>query len=84
MLQRNLTHARASRERRALAWPAPVQEVRYVTPSTDGMPQPMLFYAPSAADGPRPLLVVLHAWSENYMGPPEDAEAANRLAICAS
>jgi dipeptidyl aminopeptidase/acylaminoacyl peptidase len=45
-------------------WNSAVQSVTYVS-SADGTRQPMMFYAPKT-DEPRPLLVALHSWSENY------------------
>ncbi|MGI5862684.1 MAG: alpha/beta hydrolase family protein [Myxococcales bacterium] len=57
-----------------LAWKRVVPEVREVRirSSADGTLQPALFYAPEDRDGQserRPLLVVLHSWSVNYLDP---------------
>jgi dipeptidyl aminopeptidase/acylaminoacyl peptidase len=45
-------------------WSSAVRRVDYES-SADGTRQPMMFYAP-ATDEPRPLLVALHSWSEDY------------------
>jgi dienelactone hydrolase len=49
-------------------WRARVPRIEEVaiTSSVDGAVQKALFYAPNDG-GPRPLLVALHSWSENYL-----------------
>lgn len=46
------------------AWNKVVQSITYVS-SADNTRQPMMFYKPQR-DEPRPLLVALHSWSEDY------------------
>ena len=45
-------------------WNSAVQSITYRS-SADGTNQPMMFYKPQR-DEPRPLLVALHSWSNNY------------------
>lgn len=45
-------------------WNRAVQSITYVS-SADNTRQPMMFYKPQR-DEPRPLLVALHSWSEDY------------------
>lgn len=45
-------------------WNQVVQRIDYLS-SADNTRQPMMFYKPQR-DEPRPLLVGLHSWSENY------------------
>jgi dienelactone hydrolase len=45
-------------------WNRVVQRINYLS-SADNTRQPMMFYKPQR-DEPRPLLVGLHSWSENY------------------
>ncbi|MDQ3802688.1 MAG: prolyl oligopeptidase family serine peptidase [Acidobacteriota bacterium] len=45
-------------------WNRMVQRITYLS-SADNTRQPMMFYKPQR-DEPRPLLVALHSWSENY------------------
>ncbi|HKS28586.1 MAG TPA: prolyl oligopeptidase family serine peptidase [Pyrinomonadaceae bacterium] len=45
-------------------WNKAVQSITYQS-SADNTPQPMMFYKPQR-DEPRPLLVALHSWSNNY------------------
>lgn len=45
-------------------WNRAVQSITYRS-SADGTDQPMMFYKPQR-DEPRPLLVALHSWSNNY------------------
>jgi poly(3-hydroxybutyrate) depolymerase len=45
-------------------WNSVVQKITYVS-SADNTRQPMMFYKPQANE-PRPLLVGLHSWSEDY------------------
>ena len=45
-------------------WNSAVQSITYVS-SADNTRQPMMFYKPQR-DEPRPLLVALHSWSEDY------------------
>src|ERR1044071_7383993 len=45
-------------------WNRSVQSITY-TSSADNTLQPMMFYKPQR-DEPRPLLVALHSWSNNY------------------
>ena len=45
-------------------WNRVVQSITYVS-SADNTRQPMMFYKPQR-DEPRPLLVALHSWSEDY------------------
>jgi len=46
------------------AWNKVVQRINYVS-TADNTRQPMMFYKPQV-DAPRPLLVALHSWSNNY------------------
>ena len=46
------------------AWSSAVQSINYVS-AADNTRQPMMFYKPQR-DEPRPLLVALHSWSNNY------------------
>ena len=46
------------------AWNKAVQSINYVS-AADNTRQPMMFYKPQV-DAPRPLLVALHSWSNNY------------------
>ena len=46
------------------AWNKAVQSINYVS-AADNTRQPMMFYKPEV-DTPRPLLVALHSWSNNY------------------
>lgn len=52
------------------AWRRVVPEVReiHIRSSKDGSEQPALFFSPDDSE-PRPLLVVLHSWSVNYLDP---------------
>lgn len=45
-------------------WNKAVQNINYVS-TADNTRQPMMFYKPQV-DAPRPLLVALHSWSNNY------------------
>lgn len=45
-------------------WNKAVESINYLS-SADNTRQPMMFYKPTA-DSPRPLLVGLHSWSEDY------------------
>jgi dipeptidyl aminopeptidase/acylaminoacyl peptidase len=45
-------------------WNRAVQDIRYRSSADDTL-QPVLFYKPSTA-APRPLLVALHSWSDDY------------------
>ena len=45
-------------------WNKVVQSINYVS-TADNTRQPMMFYKPQV-DAPRPLLVALHSWSNNY------------------
>lgn len=45
-------------------WSKAVQSITYLS-SADNTRQPMMFYRPQV-DAPRPLLVALHSWSNNY------------------
>ena len=45
-------------------WNKAVQSINYVS-TADNTRQPMMFYKPKV-DAPRPLLVALHSWSNNY------------------
>ena len=47
-------------------WPADVSEV-LIPSSYDQTLQPSLYWAPSNHNGPRPVLVVLHGWSDDYL-----------------
>ena len=49
----------------AEVWPPQVKEIGIVS-SADGAKQPALFYTPDSTD-PKPLLVALHTWSDNYL-----------------
>ena len=46
------------------AWSKAVQSINYLS-AADKTGQPMMFYKPQV-DAPRPLLVALHSWSNNY------------------
>jgi dienelactone hydrolase len=46
------------------AWNKAVQSINYMS-AADNTRQPMMFYKPQV-DTPRPLLVALHSWSNNY------------------
>ena len=46
------------------AWNEAVQSINYLS-AADNTRQPMMFYKPQV-DAPRPLLVALHSWSNNY------------------
>jgi len=46
------------------AWNRAVQSINYLS-AADNTRQPMMFYKPQV-DAPRPLLVGLHSWSNNY------------------
>lgn len=48
-----------------MTWPKDVQEIRYFC-KADSSFQPALMYAPTHANGKRPLLVGLHTWSFDY------------------
>ena len=45
-------------------WSSAVQNIKYLS-AADNTRQPMMFYKPQG-DEPRPLLVALHSWSNNY------------------
>jgi dienelactone hydrolase len=45
-------------------WNRAVQSIKYLS-AADNTNQPMMFYKPQK-DAPRPLLVALHSWSNNY------------------
>lgn len=52
------------------SWPAEVKKVEI--PTSDGVPQPSMWYAP-AGGGKKPLLVGLHTWSSNFASAGGDA-----------